>query len=103
MESWSVEASYSIEIVEPGGVAVSCTVEVDAESSTSSCTGNQWLCQDTAYTRVLRLHGRPDVLQVRVLRDGVVLVEHEGKVTYSPTEVAGCGEICETGKVVVAE
>ncbi len=103
LESWSVAGSYLIEIVEPGGVAVSCTVEVDAESSTESCTNNYWLRHDTAFTRVIRLNGRPALLQVRVLRNGAVLVEHEGQVPYSPSGTAGCGETCESGKVVVAE
>ncbi len=103
LEDWSIEGSYLIEVVEPGGVAVSCTVEVDAESSTASCTDNHGLRNDTQYTKVLWLNGRPDVLRVRVLRDGVVLVQHEGKVPYSHNGAEGCGQSCEAGKFVVAE
>ncbi len=103
LSSWS-EGSYVIEAVEPGGLSTSCTLEVDAlESWTQNCTENAYVRSDTSHTRVLWLSALPVTLEVRVLRNGVVLVEHEEKVSYVDEGPIGCQEKCEIGKVIVSD
>lgn len=93
-----------VEAVGPGGLSASCTVEVAAGSWTQSCSENAQLRSNTSYTKVVWLSDlHPVTLEVQVRRDGAVLVEQQGKVTYVDHGPVGCQEKCEIGEFIVAE